>query len=184
MATPQEDLEQATALVAKVYPGADCLPAAALTVEIGIRLGYELDARPVSMFAVTPDGDSVATGHLGREFGGQFLRGHGATDVAVGGLFTGGTIFQQRAGHMIVRSEEHRLLLDPTFSQFVQLGAAATPLFISKSDALAGGRYWESKDSSLYVRYFAADDFMELDFDQTRVAAHAKADEIANHIRR
>lgn len=184
MARSLDELEQATAIVGRTYTGPDCVEAAALTVEIGTRLGYELDARAVSMFATTFDGkQSTATGVKGRAFGEQWLKSHGAT-VEVGGAFIGGTPFDREAGHMIVVSADEHLLLDPTFHQFHHLGGAAQPLFVTEVDARGNGQFWETGDDYFFVRYFATDDFGELNFDKLRTAASAKADEIVGFIRR
>jgi len=155
--------------------------AAALTVEVGSRLGYELDARPVSMFAATTTGQTTATGVQGRAFGEQFLRRYGS--VERGAKFEGGTPFQREAGHMIVVSEVHHLLLDPTFAQFHHLGDAATALFVSEVDVRGNGRFWHVEDEHFYVRYFAADDFMEDGFHAVRALSQDRADEIVDYIR-
>lgn len=158
------------------------MEAAALTVEVGARLGYALDARPVSMFAATTSGQTTATGVQGRAFGEQFLRRYGS--VEFGGGFDGGSPFQREAGHMIVVSEVHHLLLDPTFAQFQHLGEVATALFVSEVDARGNGRFWHVDDENFFVRYFAADDFMEDGFHAMRALSQDRADEIVNYIRR
>lgn len=175
------ELERATRLIAGTYRGPHCVEAAALTVEVGSRLGYELDARPVSMFAATTDGQTTVIGVQGRAFGEQFLRRYGSVEIA--GEFEGGTSFQREAGHMIVVSEEHRLLLDPTFAQFHLLGDAATALFVSEVDARGKGRFWHVEDEHFFVRYFAADDFMVARFHAMRALSQDRADEIVEYIR-
>lgn len=175
-------LERATAVVAARYAGPQCVEASALLVEVGARLGYSLQARAVSLFAHnhTPKG-SVVTGEQGRAFGESFLmRNFGR--VAPQGEFTGGTPFQRNAGHMIVVSEEYSLLMDPTFAQFRSLGKEAVPLFVREAP-LKAGRFWQTADDNFFVRYFAADDFMELDFDRVREQAQAEADRIVDYLR-
>lgn len=176
------ELERATRIIAGIYRGPQCVEAAALTVEVGSRLGYELDARPVSMFAATTAGQSTATGVQGRAFGEQFLRSYGS--IEFGGEFEGGSPFQREAGHMIVVSEEHRLLLDPTFAQFHHLGDAATALFVSEVNSRGNGRFWHVEDEHFFVRYFAADDFMEDGFHAVRARSHERASEIIDQLRR
>lgn len=159
------------------------MEAAAVTVEVGAQLGYDLDARAVSLFAATFDGrSSTVTGSQGRAFGEQFLKSHGAT-VEMQGEFTGGTPFEKHAGHMVIVSPEHRLLLDPTFQQFRNLGSSAAPLFVSDIEARANGRFWQTGDDEFFVRYFAADEFAYSNFDQLRVAIQPKAAEIADYVR-
>lgn len=174
-------LERATSVVAGLFEGPHCVEASALLIEIGARLGYDLKARPVSMFAtnLTPTG-SEATGEQGRAFGESYLSRRGAK-VEVGGEFTGGTPFQRYAGHMIVVSEEHGLLMDPTFMQFRHLGPQAVALYVDNA-VLRADRYWQVSDDEVFVRYFRADDFMELDFDLVRKAAESKADEIVAYL--
>lgn len=182
MSTSRKALERATAIVGGLYTGPDCVEAAALTVEIGTRLGYDLDARAVSMFATTFDGkQSTSTGGKGRAFGENWLRSRGVA-FAVGGAFTGGIPFEREAGHMIVVSAEERLLLDPTFHQFDSLGDAAQSLFVDEVDAQGGGQFWETGDDTFFVRYFATADFGELNFEKLRAAVSVKADEIVDHI--
>ena len=123
----------------------------------------------------------MVTGEQGRAFGESFLsRNFGS--VAPQGEFTGGTPFQRHAGHMIVVSEEYSLLMDPTFAQFRPLGKDAVPLFVREAP-LKAGRFWQTADDSFFVRYFAADDFMELDFDRVREQARPEADRIVAYIR-
>jgi hypothetical protein len=176
------DLERATRLIAGTYDGPHCVEAAALAVEVGARLGYELNARPVSMFAFNSvTGASTATGVQGRAFGEQYLRQFGS--FAIGGEFEGGSPFQRQAGHMIVVSEKHALLLDPTFAQFKVLGDAAVGLYVTEARARANGRFWQVEDDDFFVRYFAADDYMEESFDDARTASTMRADEIAAYVR-
>jgi hypothetical protein len=176
------NLEKATRLIAHDFAGPHCVEAAALTVEVGTLLGFDLHARPVSMFAAATNGQSVATGVQGRAFGEQFLRSRGS-GVEIGGAFEGGTPFQGQAGHMIVVSQESRLLLDPTFAQFKDLGDSAVALFASEVDSRANGRYWELQDENFLVRYFAADDFMDDRFDAVRAVSLARANQIIDYIR-
>ena len=185
MSIDHSSLERATALVAGTYDGPHCVEAAALLLEVGAALGYELEARPVSMFAtnLTPMGNQV-TGQLGHAYGESYLHRHGVNvEVVVDPEVATGTPFQRNAGHMIVVSPEHELLMDPTFSQFKQLGPSATALF-ARETPLKAGRFWEASDGTFYVRYFAADDFMELEFAAQRAAAGPRAKEIAKYIAR
>lgn len=172
-------LERATAIVADRYIGPYCVEASALLVEVGARLGYELEARPVSMFAtnLTPIG-SEATGDQGRAWGESYLSRRGA-GVEVGGEFTGGTPFERHAGHMIVVSIEHDLVMDPTFTQFRKLGPQARPLFANQAP-LRLERFWQLSDGDFFVRYFRADDFPSLDYVSARNAVGEEADEIAS----
>lgn len=182
MTVAHEHLERATKLIAGTYEGPHCIEAAALMLEVGDQLGYRLEARPVSLFAhnYTSTGN-VATGTFGRAFGESFLARRG--DVALGGEFEGGTPFQRHAGHMIVVSEEHSLLLDPTFAQFEQLGEQAVALFASNV-RFRGGRFWQVGTDEFFARYFAADDFMELDFEKVRAAVIPRANEIVTFLKK
>lgn len=96
-------------------------------------------------------------------------------------LFTGGSIFQQNAGHMVVTSEAHELLLDPTFQQFTPLGEEAVALFVDEAK-LRANRFWQAGDDKFYARYYSADEFMELDFDLVRAASESKADEVVTYL--
>lgn len=176
------ELQEATRLVGGLYAGPHCVEAAALTVEIGLRLGFQLEARPVSMFAATTAGQTTATGVQGRAFGEVFMKSYGP--VVVGGEFEGGTPFQREAGHMIVVSDEQRLLLDPTFAQFERLGDAATALFVSEAKVRGNGRFWHVEDEKFFVRYFAADDFMSEKFDEVRTLSEERAEEIVEFVRK
>lgn len=133
-------LQRATKLVAVTYNGPHCAEAAA-DLEVGERMGYDLEARPVLLFAVNlGTGQSVASGEYGRAFGQNFLSRYGS--VTLGGEFEGGTAFQRHAGHMIVVSDKHELLLDPTFAQFQQLCDPAVALFASETLLRKTGRFW------------------------------------------
>lgn len=181
MSDPLSPLQRATKLVAGTYNGPHCVEAAALMLEVGERLGYDLEARPVSLFAVNVGtGQSVATGEYGRAFGQNFLGRYGS--VTIGGEFEGGTAFQRHAGHMIVVSDKHELLLDPTFAQFQQLGDLAVALFASETRLHKSGRFWHVGDEDFFARYFTADDFMELDFELVRKASVERAEKIVAYL--
>lgn len=181
MSSKLELLSRATGIVAANFDGPHCVDAAALLLEVGACLGYTLEARPVSMFAtnLTPTGSHV-TGPVGLAFGENYLSSRGIR-VRLMGEFEGGSPFQRNAGHMIVVSPEDELLMDPTFAQFNQLGESAAPLFVQKAP-LKAGRFWEAGDGEFYVRYFAADDFMELDFEAQRSASASHAQKIADYL--
>lgn len=174
-------LELATKLVAGLYAGPHCVEASALLVEVGTRLGFKLEARPVSLFAhnYTPVG-SVATGDRGRAFGESFLA-RNAGRIAVAGEFEGGSLFQRHAGHMVVLSDERSLLMDPTFAQFAALGAQAEALFVSNVPMKAGA-YWHVGGDEFFARYFAADDYKDRDFNDARDALQPQADRILAYI--
>ncbi|WP_157412119.1 hypothetical protein [Agreia sp. Leaf283] len=173
-------IERATAVVSASYRGPQCVEASALLVEVGARLGYELEARPVSMFATNLTTGSEATGEQGRAFGRSFLLRR-SVNLEING-FSGGSPFQRYAGHMIVVSVEHELLMDPTFAQFESLGPQAMPLFVQEA-RLRSDRYWQAGDDDFYVRYFRADDFMEVTFDAARKGLVDKADQIVAFMR-
>lgn len=181
MADPHESIYEATLLVAREFDGPHCVEAAALLVELGSRLGNELEAIPVSMAAFSDNGQSVATGEKGRAFAQSYLERRG--QVAIGGEFEGGSPFERRAGHMIVVSREDRLLLDPTFSQFKQFGEHAIGLYVSEVDPHKSGKFWEVGDAHLLARYFVSDEHLsELGFDKLRAAASGRADELAAEV--
>lgn len=174
-------LELATRLVAGLYEGPHCIEASALLVEVGERLGFELEARPVSLFAhnYTPIG-SVATGDRGRGFADSFLARNAGGALVVGD-FEGGSLFQRHAGHMIVLSAEHSILTDPTFAQFTVLGPQAVALFAANV-AMRAGAYWQVADEHFFARYFAADDYKDRDFDDARGALQSESDRISAYI--
>ena len=175
--TDHAELFQATVEVSKEFDGPNCVEAAALLVEIGERLGYDLQARPVSLFAVNKEtGAVVVTGDYGKAFATTYLERYGSV-LPVGEL-EGGTPFQRHAGHMIVVSREHSLVLDPTFAQFDQLGDQAVALWADETVLHSSGRFWVVGDDALYARYSIADDYMELDFAEVREAQAELADRI------
>jgi hypothetical protein len=183
MSTLIPDLQLATKLVAGLHRGPQCVEAAALLTEVGALLGYELDARVVSVFASvgTPEGNHV-TGEMGTAFGESFLRRRGVNALLTG-EFQGGTPFQRRAGHMIVASEANGLLMDPTFSQFSSLGDQAIPLFAANVH-LTNGRFWRVSSNKLYVRYFSNDEYMkELNFDCQREDSKEEAVRLVEYIK-
>jgi len=127
-------------------------------------------------------GQSVGTGDYGRTFGQNFLARYGA--VTVGGEFEGGTPFQRHAGHMIVVSDKHGLLLDPTFAQFQHFGDPAVGLFAAETRLHKSGRFWHVGDDEFSARYFTADDFMDLDFELVREASVDRAEEIVAYLKK
>ncbi|WP_147362033.1 hypothetical protein [Clavibacter phaseoli] len=183
MSTLIPDLQLATKLVAGLRGGPQCVEAAALLTEVGALLGYELEARVVSVFASvgTREGNHV-TGEMGTAFGQSFLRRRGVNAILTGEL-QGGTPFERQAGHMIVVSQADGLIMDPTFSQFFSLGDQAIPLFASNAH-MKNGRFWAVSSEKLYVRYFACDEYKsELDFDYRQEASKPEAARLVEHIR-
>lgn len=83
---------------------------------------------------------------------------------------------------MIVVSDKHELLLDPTFAQFQQLGDPAVALFASKTRLHKSGRFWHVSGDDFFARYFTADDFMELDFELAREASVVHAEKIVAYL--
>lgn len=153
-----------------------------MLVEVGRHLGYNLQARPVSMFATTGTPEqNVATGEFGRGFAENYLARRTAS-VTIYEKTNEGTDFERRAGHMIVVSTEHELLLDPTFAQFHYGLGEQMPLFASKV-RLRAGRYWQVSSDDLLVRYFAVDEPLDLELDELRIEAGPRAEQIAAYLR-
>ena len=133
------------------------------------------------MFATDFSYGHHVTGDLGEKFAGPFLEKRGIS-ISLVNTFEGGSPFQRYAGHMIAVSEEHGLLMDPTFNQFKMLGTQARPLF-AQNVRLRANRFWQVISDDLYVRYFAADEFAELDFDKTRAEVGEMAEKIVGYMR-
>ncbi|GAA2841660.1 hypothetical protein GCM10010471_25380 [Leucobacter komagatae] len=181
MTDPIAELEQATRVVAGLFTGPTCVEATALLLEVAMQLGHKVEARAVSLFATDLETGHQVTGQRGQAFGESFLARRGISAPLIE-TFAGGTPFQIYAGHMIVVSEEFGLLMDPTFDQFEPLGEQATPIF-AQNVRLRSNSYWQVISDDLYVRYFAADEFADLDFSEARAQTTGRAKKIAAHIR-
>lgn len=178
---PIAELERATRIVEGLLTGPTCVESTALLLEVATQLGHTVEARAVSLFATDLETGHQVTGHRGQAFGESFLARRGIS-AQLTETFAGGSPFQIYAGHMIVVSEEFGLLMDPTFDQFEPLGEQAVPIF-AQNVRLCGKSYWQVVSDDLYVRYFAADEFADLDFNDARAQATDRAKKIAARIR-
>lgn len=179
-----DTLVRAGEIIAREFRGPACVEASALLIGVANRLGIELRPQAVSVFAMNRRTDAtVATGDRGVAFGEGLIKSVYGSKVVLKPLFEGGSPFQMHAGHMIAVSEKHQLVIDPTFAQFEALGDQAKPIFATEVLPKVNGAFWAVGDDDLYVRYFAADDYLgELDFNSVKSRYAERADAIARAV--
>lgn len=154
----------------------DCAGAAALMVAVGDELRIPLRARPVSVVVQNTDnGDMFFMGPKARLSltAEQLAR---TEDLSSGGKDT---------GHMVVTSDEARLLLDPNLIQARAYGmdAPAVVMRVNSTDPASGE--WFFRHAPFVVQYMLDEENRLLmpRFDSQRGEARAMARHIAERLR-
>jgi hypothetical protein len=130
-----------------------CVAAAAVLVELGREFGFELNPRPVSMYAASRSGDgSIATGDKAGAFGARL-----ALNQPIDTEYRWHTDFD-RAGHMVVTADDGNWLLDASFSQFTYAGLPRTIITTPVEDVHPRLGFTQIADSDMQIRYWFEDE--------------------------
>ena len=134
-----------------------CVSAAAILTSVGREFGFDLEPRPVSIYAAPTHGGcgSIATGDKGGAFGQRL-----SMTPAVKNPHLWHSDFD-RAGHMIVTADEGNWVLDPTFSQFAYAGLPRTIITTQVDDVHPRLGFIEFGDDDLVVRYWLEDEISD-----------------------
>lgn len=129
-----------------------CIAATALLVAAGEQFAVNLRPQPVSVWSGDPSGQT-ATGYRGRDFG-----------LSMGGTVRSNNVdanssdWFHEVGHMIAVSDEHRVVLDPTYGQFERPGAPSSVVMMQvPSLTLSGDEAWTLEEGGWVVRYWPVD---------------------------
>ncbi|GAB2566441.1 hypothetical protein GCM10027033_23810 [Leucobacter ruminantium] len=148
--TPEEELSAATSVVGELFGiEADCAAAAGLLVAIGDELGHALRPRPVAaIIRETKSNTLLAMGPKAtKKFSPEQIAG--MENHRPGGRDT---------GHLVVTSDEHKLLLDPNMRQLGNVGVDAPSILIRVRSTEPESGEWQFRHEGLEILYFVDDE--------------------------
>lgn len=147
--TPEEELGAAALVVGELFgTQADCAAAAGLLVEIAKHLGYSLRPRPVAALIRDRATNSfIAMGPKATKKLNELQPGKVENHLPDG----------RDTGHIVVTSNDYRLMLDPNMRQLAGYGinAQSVGLRVNSVDPESGE--WEYSDGTLDILYFVDD---------------------------
>lgn len=134
-----------------------CVSAAAILTAAGRELGFDLQPRPVSIYAAPKSGagGAIATGDKASGFGERL-----SMTAAVKSPYLWHSDFD-RAGHMIVTADKGNWVLDPTFSQFAYAGLPRTIITTQVPDVHPRLKFIQCGDIDFGVRYWFEDEVVD-----------------------
>lgn len=148
--TPEEELSAAVIAVGELFGAeADCAAAAGLLVAIGEELGHVL--RPRAVAAIIRDEKSGTLLAMGPKATEKFS----LEQVAKMENYRQGG---QDTGHMVVVSDEHRLLLDPNMRQLGSVGVDAPSILIRVRSTEPESGEWQFLHEGLAILYLVDDE--------------------------
>lgn len=148
--TPEEELSAATIVVGELFgTEADCAAAAGLLVAIGDELGHALRPRPVSAIIREKKSNTLLT------MGPKATEKFSPEQIAgTENLWPGG----RNTGHIVVLSDEHKLLLDPNMRQLGNVGVDAPSIMIRVRSTEPESGEWPFQYEDLQILYFVDDE--------------------------
>lgn len=148
--TPEEELSAATIVVGELFGiEADCAAAAGLLVAIGDELGHVLRPRPVAAIIRETKSHKLLT--MGPKATEKFSPEQiaGMENLCPGGRNT---------GHIVVLSDEHKLLLDPNMRQLGNVGVDAPSIIIRVLSTEPEAGEWPFQYEDLQILYIVDDE--------------------------
>ncbi|MDY7529224.1 MULTISPECIES: hypothetical protein [unclassified Cryobacterium] len=147
--SPEDELSAAVVVVGELFGiEADCASAAGLLVEIGAQLGHVLRPRPVSVIIREKTTNTLLTmgPRASEKFSAEQLSR--MENHRPGGRDT---------GHIVVTSDDHRLMLDPNMRQLGSHGINAPSIVIRVRSTEPESGEWEFSSETLDLIYIVDD---------------------------